>query len=67
VSPALQDRVAIVTGAATGIGKAIALALGRAGAKVVVNHLDTRDPADGVVSEITRSGGEAIAAHFPGR
>jgi 3-oxoacyl-[acyl-carrier protein] reductase len=61
VSPALQDKVAIVTGAATGIGKAIALALGRGGAKVVVNHLDTPEPAEATVSEIARSGGEAIA------
>jgi NAD(P)-dependent dehydrogenase (short-subunit alcohol dehydrogenase family) len=46
VSPTLQNKVAIVTGAATGIGKAIALVLGRAGVKVVVNHLDTPDSAE---------------------
>ena len=61
MNPALQDKVAIVTGAATGIGKAIALALGRAGAKVVVNHLDTPDRAEDVVSGIARSAGEAVA------
>ena len=36
----LSDRVAIVTGAQQGIGKAIALAYGREGAGVVVNYLD---------------------------
>lgn len=61
MSAALQGKAAIVTGAATGIGKAIALALGRAGAKVVVNHLDTPDPAEEVARDIAGSGGEAIA------
>ncbi len=60
MSPALQDKVAIVTGAATGIGKAIALALGRAGAKVVVNHLDMPDSAEDAVHAIVRSGAESI-------
>ena len=50
--PALHDKTAIVTGAATGIGKAIALARGRAGASVVVNHLDTPDPAEDLAHEI---------------
>jgi 3-oxoacyl-[acyl-carrier protein] reductase len=57
----LEGKVAIVTGAATGIGKAIALAFGAAGARVVVNHLDTPDLADAVVAEISRGGGEALA------
>jgi NAD(P)-dependent dehydrogenase (short-subunit alcohol dehydrogenase family) len=41
MSSELAGKVAIVTGAATGIGKAIALAFGTAGARLVVNHLDT--------------------------
>ena len=50
----LQDRVAIVTGAAQGIGKAYALGLAQAGAKVVV--ADVLDTAD-TVSAITEAGG----------
>ena len=47
--------------AATGIGKAIAFAFGAAGARVVVNHLDTPDPADAAVGQISREDGEALA------
>jgi NAD(P)-dependent dehydrogenase (short-subunit alcohol dehydrogenase family) len=50
MSRELEGKVGIVTGAATGIGKAIALALGAADARVVVNHLDTPDLADAVVA-----------------
>jgi 3-oxoacyl-[acyl-carrier protein] reductase len=57
----LDGNVAIVTGAATGIGKAIALALGSAGARVTVNHLDSAGPATAVVAEIEHAGSEAIA------
>lgn len=57
----LSGRVAIVTGAATGIGRAIALALGRAGASVVVNHRDTADAAADVASAIVESGSAAMA------
>lgn len=61
MSRELEGKVGIVTGAATGIGKAIALALGAADARVVVNHLDTPDLADAVVAQISRDGGEALA------
>jgi 3-oxoacyl-[acyl-carrier protein] reductase len=61
MSRELDGKVAIVTGAATGIGKAIAFAFGEAGARVVVNHLDTPDLAEAVVAEISRDGGEALA------
>jgi 3-oxoacyl-[acyl-carrier protein] reductase len=57
----LEGCVAIVTGAATGIGKAIALALGAAGARVTINHLDTAGEAATVAAEIEHAGGEAIA------
>jgi short chain dehydrogenase/Protein of unknown function (DUF3224) len=43
------------------IGKAIATALATSGARVVVNHLNTRDQAATVVAQIAASGGEAIA------
>ncbi|RJP32161.1 MAG: SDR family oxidoreductase [Actinobacteria bacterium] len=64
-----QDRVAVITGAGGGIGKAYALMLAERGAKVVVNDLggapdgsgaDTT-PAQQVVDEIKAAGGEAIA------
>ncbi len=65
-----DDRVAVVTGAGAGLGKAYALELARRGAKVVVNDLGgARDgsgqgsasPAEEVVEEIKDLGGEAVA------
>ncbi|HEY9706291.1 MAG TPA: 3-oxoacyl-[acyl-carrier-protein] reductase [Allocoleopsis sp.] len=57
----LKDKVAIVTGAARGIGKAIALALATQQAKVVVNYANSSTEAEKVVAEITALGTEAIA------
>ncbi|UUP16636.1 Glucose 1-dehydrogenase [Nitratireductor thuwali] len=58
----LKDQVAIVTGASSGIGRACAIALGRAGAVVVVNHLSrSADAASEVVREIESAGGRATA------
>jgi NAD(P)-dependent dehydrogenase (short-subunit alcohol dehydrogenase family) len=65
----LQGRIAIVTGAGRGIGRAHALELARQGAKVVVNDLGTSgagegsgsEPAHEVVAEIEALGGEAVA------
>lgn len=56
----LKDRVAFLTGAASGIGRAGALALAREGAVVVVSDRDT-DGAVAVAAEITASGGQARA------
>src|SRR5690606_26376821 len=55
----LQGKTAIVTGAATGIGEAIAKKFAYEGAQVVVNSLPG-DPINDVVSSITADGGEAI-------
>ena len=58
----LDGRVALVTGAATGIGQAIALALAGAGAAVVLNHLPAQaDAAAAVVALIQQHGGRALA------
>lgn len=59
MSAALNDTVAVVTGAGAGLGRAEALALAAAGAAVVVN--DTGEAADRVVEEITGAGGRAVA------
>lgn len=64
-----EGRVAIVTGAARGIGRGHALEFARQGAKVVVNDLGvaldgtggSKNPADEVVDEIRAAGGEAVA------
>jgi NAD(P)-dependent dehydrogenase (short-subunit alcohol dehydrogenase family) len=54
----LEGGVAVVTGAGVGLGRAEALALGAAGAKVVVN--DIGDAAESVAAEIVAAGGTAI-------
>jgi multifunctional beta-oxidation protein len=66
-----DGRVAVVTGAGAGLGKAYAIMLSKAGAKVVVNDLgggrfgeeekDPVRPADLVVDEIRKAGGTAVA------
>lgn len=58
----LADKTALVTGAATGIGRAIAGALAAAGANVVINHDHMPEPAGKVAAEITAAGGTAITA-----
>ncbi|MFF9091222.1 SDR family oxidoreductase [Streptomyces sp. NPDC014991] len=57
----LKGQKALVTGANSGIGKATAVALGRAGADVVVNYVAGREAAEKVAEEITASGVRAAA------
>ncbi len=57
----LANKVAVVTGAAKGIGAGIAKALAAEGAAVVVNYAASKSGAERVVNEITAAGGKAIA------
>ncbi len=59
-TPALEGRVAIVTGAGRGLGRAYALALGAAGARVVVNDLDG-EAAEQTCELVRAQGGQASA------
>lgn len=56
----LNGRVALVTGSTTGLGRAIALGLGRAGAKVVLNYQNNHERADRTLKEFHEAGVEAI-------
>jgi glucose 1-dehydrogenase len=57
----LKGQTALVTGANSGIGQAVAVALGEAGAEVMVNYVAGDEQADAVVNEIRRSGVQAQA------
>jgi 3-oxoacyl-[acyl-carrier protein] reductase len=57
---ALNGKVALVTGASRGIGRAIAIALGKAGAVVAVNFLEDRSDAEKVCGEVEAAGGKAL-------
>ncbi len=56
----LGGKVAIVTGASRGIGRAIALKFAQSGAKVVINYAGNRQAAEEVLDSITRLNGEAL-------
>ncbi|MBU6464128.1 MAG: SDR family oxidoreductase [Bradyrhizobium sp.] len=57
----LSGQKALVTGANSGIGKGVAVALGQAGADVVVNFVEGDDAANAVVEEIKKAGSKAYA------
>ena len=57
----LEGKVAVVTGASRGIGKAIALAFAKEGATVIVNYNGSAAKAEAVVEEICQAGGQAEA------
>jgi glucose 1-dehydrogenase len=57
----LKNQKALVTGASSGIGEACALALGAAGADVVVNYIASEDEAERVVEKIRHGGSRALA------
>ena len=57
----LQGKIALVTGASRGIGRAIAQELAKEGAAVAVNYRAGREKAQQVVDEITAAGGKAVA------
>jgi 3-oxoacyl-[acyl-carrier protein] reductase len=61
---ALSGKVALVTGASRGIGRAIAVALGRRGAKVIVNYASRADAAREAAAEVEAAGGKAAIAGF---
>lgn len=57
----LDGKIALVTGASRGIGRAIAIALAKEGASVAVNYAGNSEKAENVVKEITEIGREAIS------
>ena len=56
-----EGRVALVTGASRGLGRAMAIRLAASGHRVVVNFARSSDAADEVVAQVNESGGKAIA------
>jgi len=61
INKVLKGQKALVTGANSGIGKAVALSLARAGADVVVNYVSRPEAAEEVVQQIANQGGNAVA------
>src|ERR1700712_3889076 len=57
----LTGKIAVVTGAASGIGAGIAKGLAAEGATVIVNYVNSKKGADAVVASIEAAGGQAVA------
>ncbi|HSD90955.1 MAG TPA: SDR family NAD(P)-dependent oxidoreductase, partial [Kofleriaceae bacterium] len=64
VDKALQGRVALVTGGSRGIGRAIAIALGKRGAKVIINYASREDAARETATAVEAVGGTAVTVGF---
>jgi len=60
----LDGRVAVVTGGSRGIGRAIAVALGAHGAKVIVNYVSNEAAAADAVAAVQAAGGQAVPRRF---
>jgi 3-oxoacyl-[acyl-carrier protein] reductase len=60
----LEGKVALVTGGSRGIGRAIAVALGRLGAKVIVNYTANETAANDAAAAIVAAGGAAVTKRF---
>ena len=56
----LRNKVALVSGASRGIGAASAIALAYHGATVIINYIQSKDKAEGVLSEIENAGGKGM-------
>ncbi|SFW51694.1 3-oxoacyl-[acyl-carrier protein] reductase [Sinomicrobium oceani] len=59
----LQGKIAVVTGGARDIGRAVSVKLAKEGAKVVVNYFENEADAEATVREVVEAGGEAIAVY----
>ena len=55
-----EKKIAVVTGASRGIGKAIAIELAQKGAFVIINYNGSKEKAEAVKAEIERQGGQAV-------
>jgi 3-oxoacyl-[acyl-carrier protein] reductase len=64
VDKALAGKVALVTGGSRGIGRAIAIALGRRGAKVIINYASREDAARETAAAVDAAGGQSAIAKF---
>lgn len=60
----LNGEIALVTGGSRGIGRACAIALGKAGAEVIVNYVSSPDKAEAVCEAIRTAGGKASTVKF---
>ena len=56
----VSDKVAIVTGASSGVGVEVAVKLAALGAKVVINYARSRDGAEATLARIVEAGGQAV-------